>query len=149
MAQTAPTFMDEGRERIQTARDRLDNEFEKARKDLNSRRKQLEKQLNKNRKAFDKEFAKNRKSFEKQAKQLRKDFEKNGVVKQLNRWRNDAEEQIETAAERLLGSLQIATSGDVKKLDRKLSKLSRQLKDLEGKKTSRKKTSRKRSNASA
>ncbi len=141
MAQNAPTLMDEGRERIEAARERIDSEFDKARKDLNRRRKRLEKQLNKNRKSFEKEFAKNRKSFEKQAKQLRKDFEKNSVVKQLNRWRNDAEEQLETAAERLLGSLQIATRGDVKKLDRKLAKLSKQLRELEGKKTTRKRSS--------
>ena len=134
MAQTAPTFMDEGRERIQSARDRLDNEFEKARKDLNSRRKRLEKQLNKNRKAFEKEFAKNRKSFEKQTTKLRKELEKNSVVKQLNRWRNDAEGQFEDLFGNVLGSLQIATQDDVKKIDRRLAKLSKQLRELEAKK---------------
>ncbi len=132
MAQPATTFVDESRERIYSARERLDSEFKKAQKDLNGRRKRLEKQLSKNRKSFEKEFAKSRKSFEKQTRQLRKDSQKNGIVKQLNRWRNDAEDQLEDVLESLLGTLQIATQSDVKKLDRRLSKISKQLKDLDG-----------------
>jgi len=132
MAQPATTFVDESRERIYSARERLDSEFKKAQKDLNGRRKRLEKQLSKNRKSFEKEFAKSRKSFEKQTRQLRKDIQKNGIVKQLNRWRNDAEDQLEDVLESLLGTLQIATQSDVKKLDRRLSKISKQLKDLDG-----------------
>ena len=137
MAQSATTFVDESRERIHSARERIDSEFKKAQKDLDARRKRLEKQLTKNRKSFEKEFAKNRKSFEKQAKKLRSEIEKNGLVKQLTRWRNDAEGQFEDAFGSLLGTLQIATQSDVKKIDRRLSKISKQLKELETKKTSR------------
>ncbi len=132
MAQPATTFVDESRERIYSARERFDSEFKKAQKDLNGRRKRLERQLSKNRKSFEKEFAKSRKSFEKQTRQLRKDIQKNGVVKQLNRWRNDAEDQLEDVLDSVLGTLQIATQSDVKKLDRRLSKISKQLKDLDG-----------------
>jgi hypothetical protein len=136
MAQPATSFVGEGRERIQTARERLDTEFKKAQKDLNGRRKRLEKQLTKNRKSFEKEFAKNRKSFEKQTKQLRKDIQKNGLVKQLTRWRNDAEDQFEDLFSGLLGTLQIATQADVKKIDRRLAKISKQLKELDASKKS-------------
>jgi polyhydroxyalkanoate synthesis regulator phasin len=136
MAQPATTFVDESRERIQTARERLDSEFKKAQKDVKARRKNLEKQFAKNRKSFDKGFAKNRKSFEKQATQLRKDIERNSIVKQMNRWRNDAEEQFEDVFGNVLSALQIATQSDVKKLDRRVAKLTKQLKDLEGSKAS-------------
>ncbi len=136
MAQPATTFVDESRDRIHSARERLDSEFKKAQKDLNVRRKRLEKQLSKNRKSFEKEFSKSRKSFEKQTRQLRKDIQKNGIVKQLNRWRNDAEDQLEDVLDSVLGTLQIATQSDVKKLDRRLSKISKQLKDLDGSKRS-------------
>ncbi len=110
MAQPATTFVDESRERIHSARERIDSEFKKAQKDLDARRKRLEKQT----------------------RQLRKDIQKNGIVKQLNRWRNDAEDQLEDAVGSLLGTLQIATQSDVKKIDRRLSKISKQLKDLDG-----------------
>ncbi|MBW2270270.1 MAG: hypothetical protein JRH16_17030 [Deltaproteobacteria bacterium] len=125
MAQPATSFVDESRERIHSARERIDSEFKKAQKDLEGRRKRLEKQL-----------SKNRKGFEKQTKQLRKDLEKNSIVKQLNRWRNDAEDQFEDVLGSLLGSLQIATQSDVKKIDRRLSKISRQLKELDASKQS-------------
>ena len=56
MAQPATNFVDESRERIHSARERIDSEFKKAQKDLDARRKRLEKQLTKNRKSFEKEF---------------------------------------------------------------------------------------------
>jgi hypothetical protein len=136
MAQPAnQTFVDESRERIQQARTRVDSEIRRAQKELNQRRKRLEKQIQKNRKSFEKNFGKNRKGFEKRARkqvdQLRKDWEKNPVYKQLNRLYGGAEEQIESLRETLLGTFGIATRSDVKKIDRKLSKISKQLKQME------------------
>lgn len=125
MAQPASTFVDESRERINAARDRVDSEIRRAQKQLNQRRKRIEAQLQRNRKTFEKRARK-------QVGQLRKEFEKNGLVKQLNRLRSDAEEQFENVMETLLGTVGIATRSDVSKIDRKLSKINKKLKEMDG-----------------
>ncbi|NNL65528.1 MAG: hypothetical protein HKP30_04740 [Myxococcales bacterium] len=134
MAQANPTFVDESRERIQQARTRVDGEIRRAQKELKQRRKSLEKQIEKNRKSFEKRARK-------QADQIRKDLEKNSDYKQLTRLRNDAEERIEGVVETLFGTLGVATRSDVKKIDRKLSKITKRLKEME--------TTKRRSNATA
>ena len=138
MAQSAPQFVEEGLERLEGARERIDDGLAKARKDLRTRRKRIEKQLAKNRRTLEREVDRTRRQVARQVQQLRKEIEKNGVVGQLSRWRNDAEDRLEGALESVLGTFQIATQSDVRKLDRKLSKLGKQLEALEKKRASAK-----------
>jgi len=124
MAETQESIVDEGWDRLTAARDRIDDEIQRVQEDLNGRRKQLEKQ-----------FAKNRKSVEKQArkqvKQIQRDLRKSPVVKGLEKWRGRAESQFGEAVESLLGIFQVASRDDLKRIDRKLARISKRLAQME------------------
>jgi uncharacterized coiled-coil protein SlyX len=124
MAQQATSFVDEAGERITAARERVDSEISRIQKDLATRRKKIEKQLNSSRKSLEKQTRK-------QVKQIEKDLRKSDVVKTLEGWRGQVEDLIEETLEGVLGALQVASKSDVKKIDRKLSKLTKRLKDIE------------------
>ena len=124
MAQQATRFVDEAGERITAARERVDSEISRIQKDLATRRKKIEKQLNTSRKNFEKQTRK-------QVKQIEKDLRKSDIVKTLESWRSQAESLVEETLEGVLGALQVASKSDVKKIDRKLTKLTKRLKDIE------------------
>ncbi len=128
MAETQASFVDEGRERLSAARDRIDDEIQRVQEELNGRRKRLEKQ-----------FAKNRKSVEKQArkqvKQIQRDLRKSPVVKGLEKWRGRAESQFGEAVESLLATFQIASRDDLNRIDRKLGRISKRLAQMERQRT--------------
>jgi len=119
-ATTATTFVD----RFDTARERIDTEVQRVQKELRRGRKRLEKQISSGRKNFEKQTRK-------QVRQLRGDIEKNPVIQGIERARDEAGRQIEGALETVLGALQIASKGDVNRIDRKLTKLTKKLKDME------------------
>jgi hypothetical protein len=111
-------------ERFDTARGRIDEEVQRVQKQIQARRKQLERQLTSSRKSIEKQTRK-------QVKQLRGELSRSSVVQQLERIREDAGRQLEGALETMLGVLQIASKGDVQRIDRKLSKLNKKLKEME------------------
>lgn len=108
--------------RFDTARERLDEEVQRVQRQIQARRKQLEKQIASGRKTIEK-------STRKQVKQLRSDL--SPMVERVERIRDEAARQIEGALEAVLGALQIASKGDVERIDRKLSKLNKKLKEIE------------------
>ena len=120
MAEQATSFVD----RFDTARERIDEEVQRVQKELKSRRKRIEKQFASGRKSIEKQTRK-------QVKQIEADLKQNSIVQQLERARDEAGRQIETVFETVLGALQIASKGDVKRIDRKLTKLNKKLKDIE------------------
>ena len=124
MAEQATSFVDEAGERITAARERVDSEISRIQKDLATRRKKIEKQLTSGRKSFEKQTRK-------QVKQLEKDIRKSEVVKTLEGWRGQAESLLEDTFEGVLGALQVASKSDIRKIDRKLTKLTKRLKDIE------------------
>ena len=124
MAQQATSFVDEAGERITAARERVDAEITRIQKDLSTRRKKIEKQLNTSRKNIEKQTRK-------QVRQLEKDLRKSEVVKTLESWRGQVENLLEETLEGVLGALQVASKSDVQKIDRKLTKLNKRLKDIE------------------
>ena len=71
------------------------------------------------------------KRAEKFQKDLEKDLQKNEYVKRARKFRKDANKRFESSVDDLLGTFQIATASDVKKLDRKLSQISKKLKEIE------------------
>lgn len=122
------TILQDGVDRVRDAMSSVEDEIQRVQKDLRSRRKDIEKQL-----------SSSRKDFEKRARKLRAELRKNPTVKRLDRFRRDATKQLEEGVENLLGALQIASKGDVQRIDRKLSQLNRKLKEMErgrGKKSS-------------
>lgn len=108
----------------------LEKRIEQGRRELASRRRKLETRGRKQVKSL---LADVRKSAAyKRARSLTRDAEKRfGSV------RKDAGKRVESGVESVLGALQIASKGDVQRIDRKLRSLNRKLDDLDKSRTSR------------
>lgn len=102
-------IIDDGIDRLQEAWGSLEDEFGK----------------------LQKSFQKRRKDFEKQTEKQVKKFEKSPVGKRITSFREDAQKQIGSNVESVVGMLPLASQADLKRLDRKVSKLSRKLTALE------------------
>ena len=102
-------FIEDGIDRVQSAWTSVEDEFEKLQKNLEKRRKRFEKER------------------EKQVKWLRK----TPIAKRVESIREDATRQIESNFESILGLLPVASQSSVKRLERKVSQLSRKLSALE------------------
>jgi polyhydroxyalkanoate synthesis regulator phasin len=126
MAEQATSFVDESLGRFRSARERIDDEIQRVQKELVARRKRLERQLASGRKSLERQTRK-------QVKQLRSEIQGNRLLKRLDALRAQAGQQLESVIETALGTLQIASKTEVHKLDRKVAKLARQLKELEDK----------------
>ncbi len=124
MAQTQSSIVDEGRERLSAAREKIDDEIQRVQEDLSARRKRLEKQFAKNRKSFEKQTRK-------QVKQIQRDLRKNPVVKGLGKWRSQAESRFGETVENLLGTLRIASRDDLSRIERKLGRINKRLTQIE------------------
>ncbi len=149
MVEQATSFTD----RIESARGRIDDEIGRVQKQIQARRKQIEKQINtgrkqiekqintgrksfekqltSSRKSFEKQLTSSRKSFEKQTRKQVKDLRQSPVVQEVERIGGEVNRQLEGVFDRLLGVLQIASKNDVDRIDRKLTKLNKRLKDME------------------
>ena len=93
-------------------------------------------------KQFEKRTTQFNKDAEKRVNRFRKDLSKNEAVQQAqSRWndvskgfekrRKEFEGQVETGLASVLGTFQIASSSDLKKLDKKLNRISRRLNALD------------------
>ncbi len=95
----------------------------------------MQKQLQTRRKSFEKQLASGRKDIErqtrKQVKRLQTELRKNPLIKRAQNLRGEATEQIDSVVDRVLGALQIATKNDLDRIDRKLTVLTRKLKELD------------------
>ncbi len=102
-------FIDEGIDRVQEAWTSVEDEFDKLQKN----------------------FEKRRKRFEKQTEKRVKKFEKTPFGKRVVSFREDAQKQIETNVESILGLFPVASRADVKRLERKITQLTRKVNALE------------------
>ncbi|HEY8155988.1 MAG TPA: hypothetical protein VII72_17800 [Myxococcota bacterium] len=118
------SFVNEGVERVTSVFRSLDGELRRVQKQLQTRRKSFEKQLASGRRDIEKQTRK-------QVKRLQTELKKNPLLKRAQTLRGEATSQIDSAVERVLGALQIATKNDLERIDRKLSVLTRKLKDLD------------------
>jgi archaellum component FlaC len=114
--QERATIFDEGIDRVQEAWSSVEDEFGKLQKNLEKRRKRLEKEAEKQVKRFEKT------PFGKRVVSLRDDTQK-----QLE----STQKQIESGIESLLGLLPVASSAEVKRLERKIATLTRKVNALE------------------
>jgi hypothetical protein len=124
MPEQATSFVQESRERFNSARERIDGEFDRIQKELRTRSERIERQISRRRKSFEKQTRK-------QVKQLERDLRKNPLVKRFDRFQADATKQIESALTSVLGALGIASASDVRQVDRKIARLNKKLKDME------------------
>ena len=118
------SFVNEGMDRVTSVFRTLDGELRRVQKQLQSRRKSFEKQLASGRKDIERQTRK-------QVKRLQTELRKSPLIKRAQSLRGEATEQIDTAVDRVLGALQIATKNDLDRIDRKLTVLTRKLKELD------------------
>ena len=118
------SIVNEGMDRVTSVFRTLDGELRRVQKQLQTRRKSFEKQLTSGRKDIEKQTRK-------QVKRLQTELRKNPLVKRAQNLRGEATQQIDSAVDRVLGALQIATKNDLDRIDRKLTVLTRKLKELD------------------
>jgi hypothetical protein len=126
MAQTE-SIVDQGVDRVQDALKSADKEFQRLQRRVKTQRRTIERRIGKQRKTIEKQA----KSFEKQAQKQIKELRKNDLVKRAETFGKDVQSQIESGIETVLGAFQVATKSDVQRIDRKLNRISKKLKELE------------------
>jgi hypothetical protein len=125
------SIVQEGIDRFRDAFGNLEDELERVQKQIRSRRRKLEKQLDANRSAIEKRISSGRKDLEKRTRRLREEVRKNRTFQRLEGIRRDATRRYEEGVESFLALLQIASRGDLERIDRKISQLARKLKEME------------------
>ena len=123
MAQRS-TLVQEGLQRVRTAAESLDHRFRRLQKRLDAERKSFEKRIESQRRAIER---RTQRELERLLARLRE----SKLAHRAETLREDAAQRLETGASALLGALQIASKGDLNRIDRKLSQLTRKLKDIE------------------
>ena len=123
MAEQA-NLVQEGVDRFNSAFESLGDEVDRLQKRVHTRRKAFEKQLTDRRKKIEKQTRKQVDRFE-------SEIRKNPVMKRLQELRKEAVKQIESSVDSVMDALPIATKSDLKRIERKLSQISRKVKDLE------------------
>jgi hypothetical protein len=140
MPETTNVFQD-GVERVRDAYGSIGGELQRVQRELRLRRKKIEKRLETGRKDIEKRFAAQRKELEKrfgaQRKQiekrtqkLRSELEKYPALKRLETIRKDANKQFEQGVSGVLHRLQIASKSDLERIDRKISLINKQMKEM-------------------
>jgi len=123
MAQRS-TLVQDGLQRVRTAAESLDHRFRVLQKRFDAQRKSFEKRFESQRKAIER---RTQRELERLLSRLRE----TKLAHRAETLREEATQRLETGASTLLGALQIASKGDLDRIDRKLSQLSRKLKDIE------------------
>jgi len=136
-----PNILQDGVERVRDAYGSLGDQLQNVQRELRARRKKLEKRLETGRKDIEKRFASQRKElgkrfetqrkqFEKRTQKLRTELEKNPALKRLETIRKDATKQFEQRIAGVLNRLQIASTSDLERIDRKISQINKQMKEM-------------------
>jgi len=103
--------------------------------DANRRIQKLQKQIDARRKSVEKELSTRRRRLEQRAQKevarLVARAQKLPLVKRAAALREEASRQIESGVETVLGVFQIASRGELERIERKLSQISRKLRELE------------------
>jgi cell fate (sporulation/competence/biofilm development) regulator YmcA (YheA/YmcA/DUF963 family) len=116
MAQQA-SIVQESVDRVREAMSSLESDFEKVQK-------RAEKKFKAQRKSLEKRT-------EKQVDRLRKEFNKNPYVKRAQNAVDDVTTQIEKNVDSLLETLNVASQSDLRRVNSKLSKINKKLRELE------------------
>lgn len=117
-------FVESGVEQVRSAVHTANRRVRKLQKELDARRKSVEKELSGRRRKLEHRAQKEVTRLVQQAQRL-------PLVKQAADLREDAARQLESGFETVLGVFQIASRGEVERMDRKIGQLSRKLRELE------------------
>ena len=118
------SLVQESLQRVRSAAENLDQGFRRFQKRFDLQRKSLEKRIEHQRKAIERRT-------QRQLERLLGRLRESKLAHRAETLREDAAQRLETGASALLGALQIASKGDLDRIDRKLSQLTRKLKDIE------------------
>ncbi len=118
------TLLEDGFDRVQAAFKSVEDEVQKVQKRFESRSEKFSTDANKRIKGFQKELRKY--PAVKQAESFQKD-----LSEQFQARSKRVEKQIGNSIESVLGTLQIASRGEINKLDKKLNRINRRLKTLD------------------
>ena len=118
MAQTE-SLVDQGVDRFQDALKNADKEFQRVQRRVKTQRRTIERRIEKQ-----------AKSIEKQAKKQIDQIRKNDLVKRAETLSKDVQSQLESGVESVLSIFQIASKADIQRVDRKLNRISKKLKEL-------------------
>ncbi len=124
------TFFQDGVDRVREAYGTLGSELQRVQRELRVRRKKIEKRFETGRKDIEKRFASQRKQLEKRTQKLRTELEKYPAVKRIETLRKDASKQFEQGVSGVLNRLQIASKSDLDRIDRKISVINKQMKEM-------------------
>jgi hypothetical protein len=116
---------------VQTGIDRVRTTVESTVNGANKELRRVQKRLESQRKTFEKRFASQRKALEKRAQGLVSQVRENPLIQRAEAIREGATRQLEATVETVLAAFPIATRSDVERIDRKISQLSRKLKEIE------------------
>jgi gas vesicle protein len=119
MAETQ-SLVDQGVDRFQDALKSVDKELQRLQREVRSRRKTLERS-----------FEARRKNLEKQAQKQIRALRENDLVKRVETLGSDVQQQIGSRVESVLSIFQIASKGDIERVDRKIERITKKLKELE------------------
>lgn len=114
---TQANIVQEGVDRVREAVSSIETDLDKVQK-------RAEKEIKSRRKRFEK-------TTEKQVKRLQTQFKKNPFVKRAQSAFDDATRQFEKNVDNFLGAINVASSRDIRRVDRKLSQIAKKLRELE------------------
>jgi len=118
------SLVDTGVERVRTVVHDANRRIQKLQKQIDVRRKSVEKELSTRRRKLEQRT-------QKEVSRLVARAQKLPLVKRAATLREDASRQIESGVETVLGVFQIASRGELERIERKLSQISRKLRELE------------------
>lgn len=118
------SLVDTGVERVRTVVHDANRRIQKLQKQIDVRRRTVEKALSTRRRKLEQRTQKEVARLVARAQRL-------PLVKRATTLREDASRQIESGVETVLGVFQIASRGELERIDRKLSQISRKLHELE------------------
>ncbi len=118
------SLVETGVERVRSVVSLANRRIQKLQKQLDTRRKTVVKELSTRRRKLEQRTQKEVERLLTQAQRL-------PLVKRAAVLREDASRQLETGVETVLGAFQIASRGEVERLDRKLNQISRKLREME------------------
>ena len=123
MAEQA-SLVQEGVDRLSDVFQSIDHEFERVQKRLNTRRKLIEKQLTTTRKSVEKRTRTELDRFQLEIK-------KYPLARRAETLQKKLTKQFESGIRSLLGLMQIPSNLDIARIDKRLSALSRRVKEIE------------------
>jgi hypothetical protein len=118
------SLVENGVARVRSVVSNVNRRVQKLQKQIDARRKTVEKELSTRRRKLEQRTQREVARLVAQAQRL-------PLVKRAATLREDASRQVEAGVETVLGVFQIASRGELERLDRKLNQISRKLRDLE------------------